>query len=96
VYVAHLCALALATTRTDTKGRFEVNFPLIPAALLAGLNVIASAPGLGFDGNQLKTDTTSQKTMISLDPERIVEGRLVDVQGQPTAGVSVRVQSLNV
>ena len=45
---------------------------------------------------ELKTDAADQETSIALPPEKPVEGRLVDVQGQPAAGVVVRVAKLNV
>ena len=83
-----------ATAGAD--GRFQVEFPTIPAARLAGLDLIAVAPGYGFDGNQLKADAASQETTIKLDPESIALGRLVDVQGQPAAGVAVVITSLKV
>ena len=44
----------------------------------------------------LKTDAASQETSIALPPEKPIEGRLVDVQGQPAAGVVVRLASVNV
>ena len=44
---------------------------------------------------ELKTDAANQETSIALAPEQPIEGRLVDVQGQPAAGVVVRVAKLN-
>ena len=86
----------MGTAQADAEGRFRVEFPNIPAAQLAGLKVIAAAPGMGFDGDELKAGVTHQETTIALDPEKVVEGRLVNVQGQPAAGVAVHVSSLNV
>jgi beta-lactamase regulating signal transducer with metallopeptidase domain len=87
---------AMAAAESDREGRFQVDFPAIPPARLAGLSAIALAPGYGLDGSSLKTDSTRQEATITLDPEKMVEGRLVDVQGLPAAGVSVRVRSLTV
>ncbi|MGO9468164.1 MAG: hypothetical protein ACLQIB_37090 [Isosphaeraceae bacterium] len=50
----------------------------------------------GYDGTDLETDAARQETTVTMAPERIVEGRLVDVHGQPAAGVSVRVRELNI
>src|SRR5262249_56595289 len=44
----------------------------------------------------LKTDAARQEATVTMAPERIVEGRLVDVHGQPAAGVSVHVRELNI
>ena len=55
-----------------------------------------AAPGRAFNASELKTDAGHQETAITLEPETVAEGRLVDVQGQPAVGVSVRVRSLNI
>jgi len=84
------------TAQSGADGHFQVEFPLIPAEDLERLYVEAGAPGFGFDGTDLKTDPARQETTVTMAPERIVEGRLVDVHGQPAAGVSVRVRELNI
>jgi hypothetical protein len=86
----------MGAAQADAEGRFQLDFPIMPAALLKGLSVIATATGFGLDGNELKTDAMRQEMTITLDPEKIVEGQLIDIQGQPAAGVTVRVQSLRV
>jgi RNA polymerase sigma factor (sigma-70 family) len=80
----------------DADGRFGLKFPAIPASRLARLRLIATAPGRGLGVVELKTDAANQETSIALAPEKPVEGRLVDVQGQPAAGVVVRVARLRV
>ena len=84
------------TAQSDADGHFRVEFPLIPAENLKRLYVEAGAPGFGFDGIDLKTDAVREETTVTMAPERIVEGRLVNVHGQPAAGVSVRVRELNI
>src|SRR5262249_11040600 len=88
--------VGMASAASDETGRFEVDYPAISHVRLASLSVIAVAPGYGFDGNSLKVDAAHQEATITLDREKFVEGRLVDVQGQPAAGVSVRLRSVNV
>jgi RNA polymerase sigma factor (sigma-70 family) len=82
------------TARSDADGRFRVEFPLIPADNLERLYLEVDAPGFGFDGIDLKTDGSREEATVTMAPERIVEGRLVDVHGQPAAGVAVRVREL--
>ncbi len=81
---------------SGADGRFRVEYPTIPPARLAWLSIRAVAAGYAFDGNWLKADAASQETTITLDPEKVVEGRLVDVQNQPAAGVTVRVNHLKI
>jgi RNA polymerase sigma factor (sigma-70 family) len=80
----------------DAEGRFTLAFPAIPAQRLDHLRLIAKAPGRGLGLVDLKTDAANQETSIALPPETLVEGRLVDVQGQPAAGVVIHLARLNV
>jgi beta-lactamase regulating signal transducer with metallopeptidase domain len=84
------------SAQSDAGGRFQFEFPLIPAEVLERLYVEAAAPGFGFDAAELKTDVARQETTVTMVPERIVEGRLIDIHGQPAAGVSVGVRELNI
>jgi hypothetical protein len=83
-------------TTAGADGRFRVEFTTSPPARPTALSIIAAAPGYAVEGNDLRFDAKSQETTIMLDPEKVVEGRLVDVQNQPAAGVSVRVSSLKI
>jgi RNA polymerase sigma factor (sigma-70 family) len=88
--------ILMGTTAADADGRFTLAFPTIPARDLYALRLIATAPGRGVGVVRLKTDAANQETSIALPPEKPIEGRLVDVQGQPAAGVVVRVARLSV
>jgi hypothetical protein len=88
--------ILMGTAAADAEGRFRLEFPAIPARDLYHLKLIAGAPGRGLGIVGLKTDATSQEASIALPPEKPIEGRLVDVQGQPAAGVVVRLASVNV
>ncbi len=88
--------ILMGTAAADAEGRFTLAFPAIPARDLYGLRLIATAPGRGLGMVGLETDAANQETSIALSPEQPIEGRLVDVQGQPAAGVVVRVAKLNV
>jgi RNA polymerase sigma factor (sigma-70 family) len=88
--------LLMGTTAADAQGRFMLAFPSIPARELYHLRLIAAAPGRGLRMVELTIYAANQETSIVLAPEQPVEGRLVDVQGQPAAGVVVRVARLNV
>jgi 5-hydroxyisourate hydrolase-like protein (transthyretin family) len=87
--------ILMGTATADASGRFTLESPAIPARLLDRLSLIATAPGRGLGMVELKADAARQDTSITLAAEAPVEGRLVDVQGQPAAGVAVRVAKLN-
>jgi RNA polymerase sigma factor (sigma-70 family) len=88
--------ILMGTAAADTDGRFTLAFPAIPARDLYDLRLMAVAPGRGLGVVELKTDAANQETSIALPPEQPIEGRLVDIQGQPAAGVVVRVAGLRV
>ncbi len=86
--------ILMGTAAADADGRFALEFPSISAGRLEHLGLIAAAPGRALTAIDLKTDAARQETSIALPPEEPVEGRLVDVQGQPAAGIVVRVAKL--
>jgi RNA polymerase sigma factor (sigma-70 family) len=90
----HRCIL-MGSAAADADGRFALEFPAIPADRPEFLSLIAAAPGRALNVIELETDAARQEASIALPPEKPVEGRLVDVQGQPAAGVVVRVARLD-
>jgi protocatechuate 3,4-dioxygenase beta subunit len=86
--------ILMGTAAADADGRFALVFPAIPPPRLEHLSLIAVAPGRVLTAVDLKTDVERQETSITLAAEEPVEGRLVDVQGQPAAGVVVRLAKL--
>ncbi len=88
--------ILMGADAADAEGRFTLTFPAIPAQRLDHLRLIAIATGRGLGVVELETDAANQEASIALSPEGPIEGRLVDVQGQPAAGVVVRVARLRV
>ena len=88
--------ILMGTATADADGRFTLEFPAIPAESPGppgpDRRRARAGPRRSID---LKTDAARQETSIALPPEKPVEGRLVDVQGQPAAGVVVRVAGLS-
>jgi RNA polymerase sigma factor (sigma-70 family) len=84
----------MGTASADADGRFTLEFPALSAGRVASLFLLVAAPGRGSKIVVLRTDAARQEVSIALAPEEPVEGRLVDVQGQPAAGVVVRVAGL--
>jgi 5-hydroxyisourate hydrolase-like protein (transthyretin family) len=89
-------SILMGTATAGADGRFTLAFPAIPPRLLDHLRLIATAPGRSLGVVELQTNVSWQETSIALEPEKPIEGRLVDVQGQPAAGVVVRVAKITV
>ena len=87
--------ILMGTAAADADGRFALDVTAISTSPLEYLGLIAAAPGRALAAIDLKTDTARQEASIALPPEKPVEGRLVDVQGQPAAGIVVRVAKLS-
>ncbi len=74
----------------DADGRFRIDVPRIATDRNA-LNLVVGATGWALTGKYLGDDPLGSPLTITMEPERSVRGRLFDVQGQPIAGVRVRV-----
>jgi hypothetical protein len=81
-----------AAGKTDSEGRFRLTgdgYSAVRPTLGAAL--IASAPGHGLAAVRLDHVLPRQEVTVTLPPERIVRGRLVDARGKPASGAEVRV-----
>jgi len=87
--------ILMGTAQADSDGRFALEFPAVLASPVEHLSLLAVAPGRGLNVAELKLDPERHEVSISLPAETPIEGRLVDVQGQPAAGLVVRVGKLN-
>jgi RNA polymerase sigma factor (sigma-70 family) len=58
--------------------------------------LVASAPGFGpgWVGRVLRSDDSSERTIRLVEAGPPIEGRIVDVKGQPVAGAHVKVERL--
>jgi hypothetical protein len=84
----------MGTASADADGRFTLEFPAISPGRMEYPFLLVAAPGRGSKIVILRTDAARQEASITLAPEEPVEGRLVDVQGQPAARVVVHVAGL--
>ena len=92
-------AATLVAGKTDDAGRFRLEFrkselaaagfePRNPAAL------VASMPGFGAAWCDCDPTKSDQQTSLQLVADEPVEGRIVDLEGRPVAGVKAEVVSL--
>ncbi len=80
----------------DGVGRFRMLLPRTSSTSFLNLDVIAGAAGFGMGWQPLNPDAVAPEVEVRLRPEQVVRGRLVDIQGQPAAGVEVAVIHLAV
>jgi RNA polymerase sigma factor (sigma-70 family) len=84
-------ARVLAQGQTDPEGRLRLAAPGASLQEVKGFYVLARAPGHALGLERLKPGQATFEVSLSLKPERVVRGRLVDLQGQPADGVTVSV-----
>jgi RNA polymerase sigma factor (sigma-70 family) len=86
---------ALARGRADGDGRFRLGVARTVLADCRTAYVIGGKTGHGLAWAPADLKTPSQEALVRLAPEKVVRGRLIDVQGQPAAGVRVRLTGLS-
>jgi RNA polymerase sigma factor (sigma-70 family) len=78
----------------DAAGRFRMTVPRPSSTRFFDLDVIAGTGGFGMGWRPLDPDAEAPEIEVRLRPEQAVRGRLVDVRGQPAAGIAVSVVHL--
>jgi RNA polymerase sigma factor (sigma-70 family) len=81
---------ALGQGKTDREGHFRLSVPRPPKAQ-AAISVVASAAGHALVWHNFMVDALPTHIEIHLPAEQLLRGRLVDLQGQPAAGVTAHV-----
>jgi RNA polymerase sigma factor (sigma-70 family) len=80
----------VAQGKTDAEGRFRLVRKDVPATAFYHLDVLAGAKGHGLGWLRVSGEGVQDDTDLRLEPERILRGRLIDLQGLPAAGVKGR------
>jgi RNA polymerase sigma factor (sigma-70 family) len=81
----------LGSTAADRQGRFHLTVPRTASATYTEVAALAGAPGYGAGWRWLKLNTARHQATLRLSPQQVIRGRLIDLQGQPAAGVKLRV-----
>jgi hypothetical protein len=84
----------LAEGRSGADGSFRLTAPRTSRARFHEAFLLARADGHGLGRQGLDPDAPRPEVNMRLNPEQVVHGRLVDLQGAPAAGVTVRVSRL--
>jgi protocatechuate 3,4-dioxygenase beta subunit len=81
----------LAHAATDGSGRFHLDSPRTSSSRNDRFMAVALAPGYGAGWANLDADAEQPGAEIRLNPEQVIQGHLVDLQGRPAQGVTVSV-----
>ncbi len=79
---------------SDGSGRFRLDAPRTSSSRQADVGAVALAPGYGAGWVELDPDADEPTADISLRPERVIQGRLFDLQGQPARDVKLSVTAI--
>jgi RNA polymerase sigma factor (sigma-70 family) len=82
-------AAVSAEGKTDGEGRFRLKMPRTSSAQYGDVYVIATAEKHAPAWRRLSPDGGPWEAELKLPPEQVIRGSLVDLQGQPAAGVKV-------
>jgi RNA polymerase sigma factor (sigma-70 family) len=86
------------TVGNDSQGRFQVDAPAPTDRVLEPVTppwprdetaLVVGAPGHGVAWQSLEGQSEPSQAVISLPAEQVLHGRLIDLQGQPAAGVQI-------
>jgi RNA polymerase sigma factor (sigma-70 family) len=84
----------LGKTKADGEGRFRLLVAWPARQPGSEVVVLAGSPGHGLAPFPLGLDAKEFRAEIRLPREQVLQGRLVDLQGKPAAGVHVQVISM--
>jgi protocatechuate 3,4-dioxygenase beta subunit len=82
----------LGNTRTDDKGDYHFDLSDKTRHQYEKTYVVASGTGHGLSWRRLGAGGNWQQTDVSLPAEQVVQGRLLNLEGQAVVGARIRVQ----
>jgi protocatechuate 3,4-dioxygenase beta subunit len=80
--------------QTDREGKYRVTVSRPAAGTLRQVTLVAAASGHGLAWKRLDPDVWEVDAEVRLYPEHPVRGRLLDLQGEPAAGVKLHMTRL--
>jgi RNA polymerase sigma factor (sigma-70 family) len=82
-------AAVLAEGKTDDEGRFRLKAPRTSSAQYSDVYLVATAEKHAPAWRRLSPDAGPWEAELKLPPEQVIRGSMVDLQGQPAAGVKI-------
>jgi hypothetical protein len=80
----------LGVGKTDVEGRFSLTVPRTSSVRNWGVDVLAARAGHGLAWQSFDPDAERPEVTVRVGREQVIRGRLLDLQGQPAAGVKLR------
>jgi 5-hydroxyisourate hydrolase-like protein (transthyretin family) len=84
----------LGETTTDETGRFELRWSGVTSKTHANASVIARSIDSGLVYQRLDLDAAESQVEFKLQPQQLIQGRLVDIEGQPAAGLAIELSAV--
>jgi len=84
----------LAQGTNDQQGRYNLTLRGVSSKTHSYANVIARKDGAAIAWQTLDLDAPHIEAPLELSPEELIRGRLVDIEGQPAAGVRLQVRGI--
>ncbi len=88
--------VVLGRTEAGAEGRFKLDVPRTSSVTHYELHALAAQPGFGLGWAELNQDAETPTADIRVQPEQLIEGRLVDLQGVGAPGVTVHLASVGI
>jgi RNA polymerase sigma factor (sigma-70 family) len=86
--------VVIGHANADGSGRFRLDAARTSSTRNDEFRALALAPGFGVGWADLDPDADQPVAEISLQPEQVIKGRLLDLQGRPAQGVAVSVSTI--
>ena len=84
----------IGNSKADESGRFRLDAARTSSSRENTCVAVALSPGYGTGWVEFDPDANEPAAEIKLRPERVIDGRLFDVQGRPARDVLVLVQAI--
>lgn len=86
----------LGEATTDADGQFEIRLDGVTSKTHVKGHLIARTSDSGLVWQKLDLDAAETQTALTLSPQQLIEARLVDLEGQAAAGLSLDMASVAV
>ena len=84
----------LATGKTDSEGKFELKLSGVTNKTHVNVNVIVRNDGSGISFQSINPEESISNLKLGLAPEKVIRGRIIDLEGESGGGVEMSVIGL--